>query len=112
MQRQGLEPAKRVAYFEYDFARDGGAVGDIAMRGDSLPEGAIVTSGMVHVVDDIATQIIQATLIFVPAQITLHPIVVAPVVLIHDSILHKRTYRKHPETASSCIFAEKAGWIG
>ena len=50
MQRQGLEPAKRVAYFEYNFDRDGGAVGDIDMRGDALPEGAIVTSGMVHVV--------------------------------------------------------------
>ena len=50
MQRQGLEPAKRVAYFEYDFARDGGAVGDIAMRGDALPEGAIITSGMVQVI--------------------------------------------------------------
>ena len=50
MQRQGLEPAKRVAYFEYDFARDGGAVGDIAMRGGALPEGAIITSGMVHVI--------------------------------------------------------------
>lgn len=49
MQRQGLEPAKRVAYFEYDFAKDGGAVGDIALRGDRLPNDAVITSGMIHV---------------------------------------------------------------
>lgn len=49
MQRRGLEPAKQVAYFEYDFSRDGGAVGDIALRGDSIPSGAIVRNGVVHV---------------------------------------------------------------
>jgi hypothetical protein len=49
MERQGLEPAKRVAYFEYDFAKDGGAVGEITLRGDALPEGAIVHDGMIHV---------------------------------------------------------------
>src|SRR3546814_9977218 len=27
--------------------------------------------------------------------------------IVHDKILHKRTYRKHPETASSCMFAQK-----
>lgn len=50
MKRRGLEPSKRVAYFEYDFARDGGAVGTIAMRGDGLPDDAVITSGMIHVV--------------------------------------------------------------
>ena len=50
MERRGLEPVKRVAYFEYDFARDGGAVGDITLRGDALPNNAIVTEGMVYVV--------------------------------------------------------------
>lgn len=49
MQRRGLEPVKRVAYFEYDFARDGGAVGDIAMRGDAIPADAIIVDGKVHV---------------------------------------------------------------
>jgi hypothetical protein len=49
MERRGLEPTKRVAYFEYDFSVDGGAIGDIPLRGDSLPEGAVVTGGMVHV---------------------------------------------------------------
>jgi len=48
MKRQGLEPSKRVAYFEYDFAVDGGAIGTVALRGDRLPLDAIVTSGMVH----------------------------------------------------------------
>lgn len=49
MERRGLEPTKRVAYCEYDFSVDGGAIGDIPLRGDSLPEGAVVTGGMVHV---------------------------------------------------------------
>jgi len=49
MIRKGLEPVKKVAYFEYDFSRDGGAVGAIALRGDSLPAGAIVTTGKVHI---------------------------------------------------------------
>lgn len=49
MKRRGLEPVKRVAYFEYDFARDGGAVGDINLRGDAIPDDAIVVNGKVHV---------------------------------------------------------------
>ena len=49
MQRQGLEPTKRVAYFEYDFSRDGGAVGDITLRGDKLPNDAVVNIGAIHV---------------------------------------------------------------
>ncbi len=48
MERQGLSPKKRVAYFEYDFNRDSGAVGDITLRGNSLPEDAIITKGMIH----------------------------------------------------------------
>jgi len=50
MELQGLDPVKRVAYFEYDFAKDGGAVGDITLRGGSIPNGAIVRNGAVHVV--------------------------------------------------------------
>jgi len=49
MERRGLEPTKRVAYFEYDFSVDGGAIGDITLRGDSLPDDAVIMGGMVHV---------------------------------------------------------------
>jgi hypothetical protein len=49
MERRGLGAVKRVAYFEYDFARDGGVVGDISLRGEGLPKGAIVTDGKIHV---------------------------------------------------------------
>lgn len=49
MERRGLEPTKQVAYFNYDFSRDGGAVGDINLAGNALPEGAIVDIGKVHV---------------------------------------------------------------
>jgi hypothetical protein len=45
MKRQGLDPTKKVAYFEYDFGMDGGAVGTIALRGDRLPDDAVITSG-------------------------------------------------------------------
>lgn len=34
---------------ELDFDKDGGAVGDIILRGDALPAGAVVTSGVVDV---------------------------------------------------------------
>jgi hypothetical protein len=34
---------------EYDFAIDGGLVGDIALRGDTLPSGAVVTDVLIHV---------------------------------------------------------------
>lgn len=49
MNRQGLDPTKKVAYFEYDFAVDGGAVGTLSLRGDRLPDDAVITSGMLHV---------------------------------------------------------------
>jgi len=49
MDRQGLEPGKRVFYYEYDFAKDGGAAGDITLRGPGMPEGFIVTDGKIHV---------------------------------------------------------------
>ena len=49
MGTQGLENAKKVAYFEYDFSKDGGAVGDITLRGSALPIGAIVNMGLIHV---------------------------------------------------------------
>ena len=49
MQKSGLEPKKNVAYFEYDFSKHGGAVGDISVGGDAIPAGAIITGGAVHV---------------------------------------------------------------
>ncbi len=33
----------------YDFSVDGGAVGDIALRGDTIPSGAILVDALVHV---------------------------------------------------------------
>lgn len=49
MQATGLEPKKDVAYFEYDFSKHGGAVGDITVEGDALPAGALIDIGKVHV---------------------------------------------------------------
>jgi len=49
MNRKGLCPSKQVAYFEYDFAREGGAIGAIALRGDKLPIGAVIHDGMIYV---------------------------------------------------------------
>lgn len=40
---------KKYAVGYYDFATDGGAVGDITLRGDSLPSGAIITDALLHV---------------------------------------------------------------
>ncbi len=44
-----LENRKYVLQAEYDFDKDGGAVGDITLRGGGLPAGAVVTSGVVDV---------------------------------------------------------------
>jgi hypothetical protein len=46
---QGLENRMKVAYFEYDFAKDGGAVGDITLRGANIEKGAVVVGGMIDV---------------------------------------------------------------
>lgn len=48
MPTQGLKNSVHVAYAEYDFAKDGGAVGDINLRGAKLPEGAIVIRTTIH----------------------------------------------------------------
>lgn len=45
----GLEERKKVIYAKYDFAKEGGAVGDIALRGGVLPLNAIVTNTTVDV---------------------------------------------------------------
>jgi hypothetical protein len=33
----------------YDFATDGGAVGDITLRGDTIPSGAVIVDSLLHV---------------------------------------------------------------
>ena len=45
----GVEPALRVAEFEYDFAKEGGAIGNITLRGGKLPIGALVLNAFVYV---------------------------------------------------------------
>ena len=51
MQASPLEKwqVERTARFSYDFARDGGAVGDITLDDDVLPDDALITRGMIHV---------------------------------------------------------------
>lgn len=45
-----LENRKYVMQVEYDFAKEGGAVGDIdLLRGHRLPAGAVVTSGVIDI---------------------------------------------------------------
>lgn len=49
MQTSGVENNVRVSYFQYDFAKHGGATGAITVTGDGIPSGAIITDGMIHV---------------------------------------------------------------
>lgn len=49
MQASGLESYKNVAYFEWDFEKHGGLIGDIPVGGEALPAGAVITDGMVYV---------------------------------------------------------------
>jgi hypothetical protein len=44
----GLGRAKPAVGY-YEFAQDGGAVGDIVLRGDSIPAGAIIVDALLHV---------------------------------------------------------------
>lgn len=46
---QGMGRVK-YAVGEYDFAIDGGLVGDIVLRGDSIPSGAIIVDALLKVV--------------------------------------------------------------
>lgn len=41
--------ATKWAVASYDFAADGGAVGDIALRGDAIPSGAIIIDSLIKV---------------------------------------------------------------
>lgn len=40
---------RKYAVGYYSFATDGGAVGDITLRGDTIPSGAIITDALIHV---------------------------------------------------------------
>jgi hypothetical protein len=40
---------RRTAYAEYSFATDGGSVGDITLRGDTIPSGAVVVDALLLV---------------------------------------------------------------
>jgi len=44
-----IETSRRTATAVYDFAVDGGAVGDIALRGQKIPSGAIITDVLIDV---------------------------------------------------------------
>jgi hypothetical protein len=50
MQAYGLESGLRVAAFEYDFSKHGGAVGAISVYGHGIPAGAFIYGGLIHVV--------------------------------------------------------------
>ena len=50
MDKFGLESAKKIGATDYDFSRDGGAAGEIALSpAYSVPKGAIVTGGYIKV---------------------------------------------------------------
>jgi hypothetical protein len=45
----GASEREKVARVTYNFARDGGAVGDIALSGDGIPNGAIILDSLIKV---------------------------------------------------------------
>lgn len=45
----GLQPARKCVCAEYDFAKDGGAVGDLVLRGNYVPKGARILLSKVFV---------------------------------------------------------------
>jgi len=49
MQSVGLEINRKIAVFEFDFAKHGGAVGAIVVSGTPIPSGAIIKEGIIHV---------------------------------------------------------------
>ena len=57
MQIAPLENALKVAQFEYDFAKHGGAIGDITIDPKLLPAGAKILNGMI----DVTTTFVGAT---------------------------------------------------
>jgi len=49
MQQCGLENYKKVALFEYSYAKHGGAVGEITVYGNPIPKGSIIKEGIIYV---------------------------------------------------------------
>lgn len=49
MPQFGLEGGMKSWRFEYDFAKDGGAIGDITLRGAPISVGAVIIGGYVDV---------------------------------------------------------------
>lgn len=47
--------SRRVARNVYDFAVDGGAIGTIALRGESIPSGAIVINTLIRVLTPVTS---------------------------------------------------------
>lgn len=47
--KPGVQGSIRSAVGLYDFAVDGGAQGDIVLRGDTIPSGAIITDALINV---------------------------------------------------------------
>lgn len=47
--------SRRVAKNAYDFAVDGGTVGTIALRGDTVPSGAIVVNALIRVITPVTS---------------------------------------------------------
>ncbi len=45
----GLKNGMQSWKFEYDFAKEGGAIGDITLRGAPIPVGAVIVGGYVDV---------------------------------------------------------------
>jgi hypothetical protein len=45
----GVESFLRITEHEYDFAKMGGAIGDITLRGPKLPVGALVPNALIYV---------------------------------------------------------------
>lgn len=45
----GVRSARKTAVGLYDFATDGGAVGDITLRGDTIPSGAVIIDSLIKV---------------------------------------------------------------
>lgn len=45
MANWALETRKQIKVFEYDFSKEGGATGDITLRGGKIPKGSVVHEG-------------------------------------------------------------------
>jgi hypothetical protein len=45
----GVRSARKTAVGLYDFAIEGGAVGDITLRGDTIPSGAVIIDSLIKV---------------------------------------------------------------